>query len=186
MNHRRGGFSLAEVVVSLAVGAILLAAAAGILMFSNRSVISYGSRMEDRYAGDGIADMVREQLEFAWSIRISEEDSGEGSALEFSRDGVFRVDGKQVFDDAYYQKRSIGCIITPKEGEETILQLELWIKDLDGTARYQKQMPVVLMNLALGGEEIQYDIETTAGVIDSADQTVVISYGADEGEDSYD
>lgn len=186
MNHKRGGFSLAEVVVSLAVGAIILAAIAGVLMFSSRSVISYGSRVEDRQAGDGIAALVRGQLEFAWSMRISEEESGEGSNMEFSQDGVFRINGKQVFDNAYYQSRSIGCIITPKEEEETILQLELWIKDLDGNARYQKQMPMVLMNLALCGQAIEYDIETTEGVINSANQTVVISYVGDEGKDSYD
>lgn len=176
MRNKHAGFTLAEVMVSLMIAVLLMLAAGSIFLFGNRSFLMYAAVLEDDQAGESIGRTIRNRLAFAEEIRVEERrpEDEEALFLMFSDEGRFYLDGEDVFGDAYYRNRKIGCSIGTVSDRG--MQVEIWIEDTRGRRCYQGQQVIMLMNMRLSGGEISGQMEDGQEKADSAGRDLVIWY----------
>lgn len=179
MKNNRSGFTLVEAAVSLAVAVLLITAAGGILVWGNRSFLHYTELIEDRQAGDGVADTVQRELEYAQIIRIggSGEAKGALSCMEFSEDGRFSVNGKELYGEDFSRDRKIKCRVICDDDRAAVLQLIIWLEDGQGDVKYQTKVVMKPANMQLGGTGIRYQTAQEDGDMDSETEGLLIYYG---------
>lgn len=180
MRDKKAGVTLVEILVCLSIASILTMAAASMMIYANRTAEHYAEEANDRELGAAISGLVKRQLEYAGSLRISsvEDDGRPGeTSLCFSKDGKIYADGKNLYGDSYYGERRVNCRIIMDDKNGRIMQVEIQIRDPQGRVRYRCWRSLEFYNMRVTGQQISYDaLMMSDGAIDSMNQDVYLYY----------
>lgn len=188
MKNKNAGFTILEIVTSLAVGSILVMAAGSILVAGNRAYGYYAMASRSGELGDAAVELVTRQLQYADQIVIDDgrmENEEMGNVIEFTENGDFTVNDVAVYGGYKESGLNWGCRILLQNHDYYILRFEVYIKDKAGNLLYQSGRTVKLLNMEQQGTNIVYRKVTKDEVIDSKDQGISIFY-QDSSQEYYD
>ena len=184
MKNRTSGFTLVELVVTMAVASVLILAGGTVLVSGNRTYHRYALSVRAGELGETIAEQMRTRLQYATDILVEEtqdedirNETGETSyIIGFTEDGRFLLDGEEVYGSLPDIGFLGGCRITRLAEEVPVVQVEVYLTDLSGNTLYQSRELIKLFNMELSGETVGWRIDSGDEVIDSADRDVFFCY----------
>lgn len=179
MNKKTSGFTLAEVMVSMAAASILILASTGLLIFGSRTYQRHALSVRAGEIGDAMSERIRTKLQYAEALVIDEDERAayeDYQSLGFTRDGDFLLNGKAGYQDHSKTGMAGGCRISLSPADPHIIHLELYLKDQSDNLLYQNREVIKLLNMELDGVVIDCRVAEQDGRIDSSDQTVMFYY----------
>lgn len=179
MKDKKSGFTLVEIIVSMAAVSILMLASGNMLVSGNRTYSHFALSVKAGETGDSIAELMKTRLQYGYDLVIAEEDEADLADLSqvgFTNDGRFCLNGKAVYGDPSESGLLAGCRITGVSDDPHVIHLEVYLTDCSGNRLYQSRETIKFFNMELSGETMDCRIEEDDGVIDSADQDVMFYY----------
>lgn len=128
MKLNNKGITLVEIVVALAIVAIVMATVGGIL-FSSFSVFNnIAQSNEDKFIGDSVYNWVSEKIILAEDVKIINEQSivlDNENTITVNNGKLFSGD-KNIYGDAFYNGKSISISIKKYSTESVSVYVYVW------------------------------------------------------------
>lgn len=179
------GMTLADLTAGMAIALVIIITAGTILLSTGRWFQSYAEISNAEQATEYLCTLITDRLAFSYGLAAGGDDSSFAAAkyqeLYFSRDGRVYLNGRDLYQDEYYDGRSFQCrlaVLTEPE-QKPLLDMEVILKNEEETELDTQKVVIRLLNLeAAGGHrKIQYLSEADSqGVIDSMNSGLYIWY----------
>lgn len=113
--RKNQGVTLVELVVVLAITAIILTAVSSILITSYKSFFGILQMNEDNTVGDVLYEFVCDELSIANKVELIDDSTviiNESTTLSISTEGRLLYNGEDVYGDAFYNGSSVSMQVT--------------------------------------------------------------------------
>ncbi|CAK7014043.1 MAG: hypothetical protein EUB_01837 [Eubacterium sp.] len=158
----RDGFTLVELIVTLAILSIVLVVAGNYLFFGNRFFSQNEVKNTDKFIGDSIYEFMREKLVYATEVEII----NPSSSAEPKYDNVFKVETildknsgyllfgekknpSNIYGSGYYRGNGISYTIKISDDNTTRLDLEVQVYNQNSEIVYKTGATVKNINIDL-------------------------------------
>lgn len=166
---RKGnGFTLVEIIVSIAIGSIVLLIAGGIILSSSNFLMTTTDMDIDKRAVDSIVDFVRGEIEYSTDVRFVQH--GDELAPNYTEDSDWHYfyikdnelyrDGAKVFAKSFTNNKSLS-ISMKGNGTSTSnhrLDIKYALLDNKNEISYSSRDTVMLLNLSVSQEILNQGI----------------------------
>lgn len=111
----KNGFTLVEIIISIAIGSIVLMIAGSMLVSSFKFLFSTTDTDLDKRAVDSLIDIVRSDVEYSYDVRLVRANSDmaindltieNGWHSYYVQDNVLYRDSEELLDQSYYNKKN--------------------------------------------------------------------------------
>lgn len=155
--QRQGGFTMVELVVSLAIFSLMSVA---VLAMLNMTSSTYRDNTRDNYGkmlAQNAQAVIVDTVRYAAAATIVSYDKPAATVNFHTEDGRLYLGGEPVFDDSLYKNMALRLAFT-QEGD-TLLGITVYV-DKEKTTVYQMYTAVELCNLPLNADEAARVIRT--------------------------
>lgn len=166
---RKGnGFTLVEIIVSIAIGSIVLLIAGGIILSSSNFLMTTTDMDIDKRAVDSIVDFVRGEIEYSTDVRFVQH--GDELAPNYTEDSDWHYfyikdnelyrDGAKVFAKSFTNNKSLS-ISMKGNGTSTSnhrLDIKYALLDNKNEISYSSRDTVMFLNLSVSQEILNQGI----------------------------
>lgn len=166
--RKYNGFTLVEIIVSIAIGSIVLLIAGGIILSSSNFLMTTTDMDIDKRAVDSIVDFVRGEIEYSTDVRFVEH--GDKLAPDYTKDSDWHYfyikddelyrDGAKVFAKSFTNNKSLS-ISMKGNGTSTSnhrLDIKYALLDNKNEISYSSRDTVMLLNLSVSQEILKQGI----------------------------
>lgn len=159
MKTNKKGFTLVEIIVSIAVGSIVLMIAGAIILSSSQFLSTTTEMDLDKRCVDSIVDFVRGEIEYSTETRLVQKNSSK--APEVGKDGwhsfyvkdkVLYRDDVQVFQDEFYSYKEFRLAVKGHFENESRIDLYYELYNTKGEKAYSTRDTVMLLNVKVSDE----------------------------------
>ncbi len=159
MKTNKKGFTLVEIIVSIAVGSIVLMIAGAIILSSSQFLSTTTEMDLDKRCVDSIVDFVRGEIEYSTETRLVQQNSSK--APEVGKDGwhsfyvkdkVLYRDDVQVFQDEFYSYKEFRLAVKGHFENESRIDLYYELYNTKGEKAYSTRDTVMLLNVKVSDE----------------------------------
>ncbi|MEG1332020.1 MAG: prepilin-type N-terminal cleavage/methylation domain-containing protein, partial [Eubacterium sp.] len=199
------GFTLVEMIVTLAIFSIVLVVAGNYLFFGNRMYAQSEMKGTEKSIGDNMYAFMQDRLTYATAIEINASQAPKDKTIKYSN--VFEIKDNQqhlyfgekgkpntietnttdLYGEAYYHNYKVGYDVKALTGDTPNiydrLELKVIVKNKDDTTAYETKSIIKCLNLANRGKSI----ELKGGVLSVDMQYLsnpIISYDKEQKDDS--
>lgn len=160
------GFTLVELIVTLAIAAIVMTVAGNYLFFGNRMFAENEVKNTDKYIGDTIFDFMREQIIYATGVEVinpAETDAAPKYEKIFDVDKIsdkengFLCFGPKevkplpdIYGESFYRNNGVSYTVKVKN-DSLELYLNVQVYNRDGEMVYETGANIKNLNIALNG-----------------------------------
>ena len=197
------GFTLVELIVTLAIAAIVMTVAGNYLFFGNRMFTENEVKNTDKYIGDTIYDFIKERLTYAGKIEVLEREkvlSGDaspkyshvfalsGNSME-NKDGylyftndkeklLWNAEKAGIYGTGFYRNNKITYTfqIDKKDASNRSFILTIYVYNKDGEEVYKTGASIKNLNIGLENKAGQIETQYTGDDIYKMFKNPVISY----------
>lgn len=169
------GMTLTELLAGLALSLLLFGAAASLLgastgAFTRQTEQAFGGRVTET-----AERAVAARLAFAWDAGVGREPEEGCRVLVFGTDGRLRLDGQDLFSEAFYGDGKLYCRAeAPEKGESPyVLHLALRLETESGKTLSSEEIVVKLVNTELWERPVRC---REGGGLDSGEEDLYISF----------
>lgn len=159
MKLNRKGFTLIEIIVSIAIGSIVLFIAGSIILSSSNFLMTTTEMDIDKRCTDSIVDFVRGEIIYATDVRLMEYNSDKVPEINgeddwhcfYVKDKVLYRDDSKVFSAGFYSSKELKLSAKGnyQNGSRIDLYYELW-NSVEKT--YSTRDTVMLLNVQVTDE----------------------------------
>ena len=182
MNHNKKGFTLVEIIVSIALASIILMLVGTIIVTSSGLLTNSSKRDSDKRIVDSIIEYVRGEIEYSTDIRLVDTNSKYVPDVSkdknwhyfYVKDGTLYRDGVQVFNKDFYSNCTFIMTAKGDYNSSQRLDIKYSLDDNDGEV-YTSRDTVMLLNLTVS-EEIQKNALYTGDYVNLTDTEYKIYY----------
>lgn len=166
--RKYNGFTLVEIIVSIAIGSIVLLIAGGIILSSSNFLMTTTDMDIDKRAVDSIVDFVRGEIEYSTDVRFVQH--GDKLAPDYTKDSDWHYfyikdnelyrDGAKVFAKSFTNNKSLS-ISMKGNGTSTSnhrLDIKYTLLDNKNEISYSSRDTVMLLNLSVSQEILNQGI----------------------------
>jgi len=116
------GMTLVELIVALAISAILLATISGILYTSLKAFNEINKSNEDKIIGDTIYEFVANRISTASGVEIKDEQTviiNNSDTISINSKGRLLYNGIDLYGDVFYENRTLSISVS-KNSSDTV------------------------------------------------------------------
>lgn len=177
------GMTLADLTAGMAIALVIIMTGGTILLSTGRWFQSYAGISDAEQVTEYLCTLITDRLAFSYGLAAGGDGSSFAAAkyqeLYFSREGRVYLNGRDLYQDEYYDGRSFQCRLAVLTEPEPLLDMEVILKNEEETALDSQKVVIRLWNLeaAGGNRKIQYlSGADSQGVIDSMNSGLYIWY----------
>ncbi|MEG0277212.1 MAG: prepilin-type N-terminal cleavage/methylation domain-containing protein [Coprobacillus sp.] len=183
MSENQKGFTLIEIIVSIAIASIVLMIA-GTLILSSSSLLTNTSETDiEKRTVDSIIDFVRSEVEYSSDVRLAKPNTkyaptsdelakGDWHSI-YVKDGYLYRDEKQVFNDGFYSHKELEMSVKGHYQNSQRIDISYSLKN-DVETKYTSKDTIILLNFSASDEIKENGLYTADSV--SLDQDSTNSY----------
>lgn len=163
MKQNKMGFTLVEIIVSIAIGAVVMMIAGGIILSSSNFMMTTTEMDIDKRATDSIVEFVRGEIEYSTDVRfipkstsnlVPDYEKDTDWHYLYIQDGELYRDGVRIFDKNFTNKKSLSILM---QGNGTSvsnhrLDIKYTLINSNNETTYSSRDTVMFLNLSVSDE----------------------------------
>lgn len=155
MKHRNKGFTLVEIVVSIALGSVVLAILGTMILTSSDFLSGTSDSDLDKRCVDSCVEFVRDQIEYSTDVRIIENKGLDNYPVEgednwhcfYIKNHILYRDDSPVFDDSFYNHKQLEILVKDDYKNNMRVDFTYHLNDSDGEKAYGNRDTIVFLNI---------------------------------------
>lgn len=155
MKHRNKGFTLVEIVVSIALGSVVLAILGTMILTSSNFLSGTSDSDLDKRCVDSCVEFVRDQIEYSTDVRIIENKGLDNYPVEgednwhcfYIKNHILYRDDSPVFDDSFYNHKQLEILVKDDYKNNMRVDFTYHLNDSDGEKAYGNRDTIVFLNI---------------------------------------
>ncbi len=159
MYHNKKGFTLVEIIVSIALASIILMLAGTLILSSTNLLNTSSERDLDKRTVDSVIEFVREEIEYATDVRILNSSSNHIPDYQndanwhyfYIKDYKLYRDGIDVFSDGFYSGRDFKMVVKANYQNKVRVDIRYILND-GREDTYTSRDTLMLLNLSVSSE----------------------------------
>lgn len=175
MNNQKG-FTLIEVIVSIAIVSILLMIGGSMIVSSFETVYTTTDLDMDKRTLDSIADVVRSDIEYSYEVKLAQQDNQpniegeEGWHWLYVDNGYLYVDDRLLFPESFYNNKTIMIYANAYVKSSARVDFTYEIRNRKDELVYGTRDSVIFLNVI--------EPETKLGIYDSSNEIALTKDGS--------
>lgn len=165
------GFTLVEIIVSIAIGSIVLLIAGGIILSSSNFLTTTTEMDLDKRCIDSITDYVRDEIKYSTDVRFIEQDNSmvpnylEDSDWHYFyiKDNELYHDGARVFDKNFTNKKNLSIAMKGDGTSQSNQRLDIKYNLVNNKneVTYTNRDTVIFLNLSTNKQILEQTFYTS-------------------------
>lgn len=159
MKKNKKGFTLVEIIISIAIGSIVLMIAGSMFVSSFKFLFSTTDTDLDKRAVDSLIDVVRSDVEHSYDVRLVKADSDMAKELTtengwhsyYVKENVLYRDNEKLLDNSYYNKKNFELYANGNYENGVRVDFKYVLKNNDETA-YSARDTIMFLNVTTAKE----------------------------------
>ncbi|MEG1107097.1 MAG: prepilin-type N-terminal cleavage/methylation domain-containing protein [Eubacterium sp.] len=156
------GFTLVEMIVTLAIFSIVLVVAGNYLFFGNRMYAQSEMKGTEKSIGDNMYAFMREKLVYATALEVIDPSNPKQEPQYENvfkiKDGDLNFNENDLYGKAYYHGYTVSYSVEVQKNSINQFKLTVYVKDGENTV-YQTESTIKNLNLELSGKKIDVTID---------------------------
>ncbi|WP_270639282.1 prepilin-type N-terminal cleavage/methylation domain-containing protein [Longibaculum muris] len=155
MRQNKNGFTLIEIIVSLAIGSIVLLIA-GTMIVSSSGFLSTTTDYDiDKRALDSIIEFVRDEAEYSYDVRLMSYNDKDAPKINdeddwhcfYVKDKILYMDNEKIYNESFYSHKELKMKAKGnfQNGSRVDLYYEFW--NAEGEKTYSSRDTVMFLNV---------------------------------------
>lgn len=181
--HDQSGSTLVEIIVSLVVAALIMAAAGNIMVFTGKIYRRTADHAIGQQQTVYLGDFIKKRLQYACYLEVRRDPPPEDTdlhLLHFSSDGVVSLDGTEIFGTGGSGEVGFLCSIIRDEEHNPDDMFAAVVTQVNEKfdPLYSDQIVIKLINLKVKEEDnsIVYHKDTGTGDLSSKEADIYLCY----------